>query len=207
VRNDEQYELRRARILSEAAKVFRQKGYNSATMEDLATALGVTKAAVYYYYPKKNDILLEICEQALDRALDRIRQNDSSRPAAERLRQMVSDHVEIMTENLEEFAVFFQELDLRRDPRARRVITRQKEFAARVEELVQAGIDAGEFRQDADAALVTMAILGMCNWLYRWFRTSGRSPDEIVTEFDNLLVHGLLAGPGPGPAGNGKAKR
>lgn len=205
VRNDEQYELRRARILSEAAKVFRQKGYNSATMEDLAGALGVTKAAVYYYYPKKHDILLEICEQALDRALERIRQNDSTRPAAERLRQMVSDHVEIMTDNLEEFAVFFQELDLRRDPRARRVIARQREFGSRVQELVQAGIDSGEFRQDADAALVTMAILGMCNWLYRWFRSSGRSPEEIVREFDALLVHGLLAGgPPAGPGGHRK---
>ena len=195
VRNDEQYELRRTRILTEAAKVFRQKGYNAATMEDLANALGVTKAAVYYYYPKKHDILLEICEHALDRALERMRQNDGSKPAAERLRQLVADHIEIMTDNLEEWTVFFQELDLRKDPRARRVIARQREFGERVEELIQAGIEAGEFRADADVKLVSVAILGMCNWLYRWFRASGRTPDEIIQEFNALLAHGLLSCP------------
>lgn len=195
VRNDEQYELRRTRILTEAAKVFRQKGYNSATMEDLASALGVTKAAVYYYYPKKHDILLEICEQALDRALERMRQNDGAKPAAERLRQLVADHVEIMTDNLEEWTVFFQELDLRNDPRARRVIARQREFGERVEELIQAGIDSGDFRSDADVKLVSVAILGMCNWLYRWFRAAGRTPEQIIHEFNELLAHGLLSCP------------
>lgn len=194
VRNDEQYELRRARILTEAAKVFRQKGYHSATMEDLASALGVTKAAVYYYYPKKHDILIEICEQALDQALDRIRQNRADQPAADRLRQMIADHVEIMTNNLEEWSVFFQELNVRRDPSARRVVARQREFGKLVEELVQAGIDSGEFR-DADARLVTLAILGMCNWLYRWFRNEGRTTAEIVSEFDALILDGLLMQP------------
>jgi AcrR family transcriptional regulator len=77
VRNDAQYEVRRTRILTEAAKILRQKGYNSATMEDVASAWGVTKAAVYYYYPKKQDILIEICEQAVDRALERLRQDDA----------------------------------------------------------------------------------------------------------------------------------
>lgn len=207
VRNDEQYELRRTRILAEAAKIFRQKGYNSATMEDLATALGVTKAAVYYYYPKKQDILLEICEQALDRALERIRLNDANQPAAARLRQLIADHVEIMTDNLEEWTVFFQELDLRKDPRARRVIARQREFGAHVEELIQAGIDAGDFRPDADVKLVTVAILGMCNWLYRWFRAAGRSPAEIIHEFDTLIAHGLLSVPPPSMDGDGRGRR
>jgi TetR/AcrR family transcriptional regulator, cholesterol catabolism regulator len=207
VRNDEQYELRRTRILTEAAKVFRQKGYNSATMEDLATALGVTKAAVYYYYPKKHDILLEICEQALDRALERVRQNDAGQPAAERLRQLIADHVEIMTDNLEEWTVFFQELDLRKDPRARRVIARQREFGAQVEEMIQAGIDSGEFRADADVTLVSMAILGMCNWLYRWFRASGRSPDEIIQEFETLITNGLLSQPSQSMGANGRTPK
>jgi len=195
VRNDEEYELRRTRILTEAAKVFRQKGYNSATMEDLANALGVTKAAVYYYYPKKHDILLEICEQALDRALERIRLNDAGKPAVERLQQLVADHVEIMTDNLEEWTVFFQELDLRKDPRARRVLARQREFGERVEELIQAGIDSGEFRSDADVKLVSVGILGMCNWLYRWFRATGRSPEEIIHEFTVLITRGLVTNP------------
>jgi len=203
VRNDEEYELRRTRILTEAAKVFRQKGYNSATMEDLANALGVTKAAVYYYYPKKHDILLEICEQALDRALERIRLNDAGKPAVERLQQLVADHVEIMTDNLEEWTVFFQELDLRKDPRARRVLARQREFGERVEELIQAGIDSGEFRSDADVKLVSVGILGMCNWLYRWFRATGRSPEEIIHEFNALIGHGLLSRP---DSANGKKR-
>ena len=207
VRNDEQYELRRTKILSEAAKVFRAKGYHSATMEDLANALGVTKAAVYYYYPKKHDILLEICEQAIEKALERIREtNESDLPPAERLQKMIADHVEIMTDNLEEWAVFFQEIDLRRDPRARKVIAGQIEFGDSVEALISAGVKSGEFRP-VDAHLVTLAILGMCNWLYRWFRIENRTTAEVVQQFDDLILNGLWAGAEPKMRTNGGARK
>ena len=193
IRNDEQYELQKARILTAAAKVFQAKGYQAATMDDLAKAVGMTKAAVYYYYPKKNDILLEICQSAVDGALDRIREvNRSEASAAERLREMIAGNVDTLTSNIEAWAVFYQEMALRRDPQARKIVAGLTEFSTSIETVIAEGVETGEFR-DVDTHLVTLAVFGMCNWMYRWYRAEGRTPTEIVEEFVEFILAGLRA--------------
>lgn len=207
VRNDEKYDAQRTRILAAAAKIMRDKGYAAMTMEDLASALGVTKAAIYYYFPKKNDLLLEICEDALDAALQHLRALDSSNSPREQLERLIFDHLTSLIENIEEFTVFFQEITLRKESRARRVLSRQRQFTEEVVDLVQRGIDGGAFRP-MDARVVTMGILGMCNWTYRWYHSEGKEPSSIAREFLDLLMVGMLPGGGrEAPANHGDGSR
>ena len=199
LRNDEQYESQKARIITAAAKVFQAKGYQAATMDDLAKAVGMTKAAVYYYYPKKNDILLEICQSAIDGALDRVREvNRSEASAAERLRQMIAGNVEVLTGNIEAWAVFYQEMALRRDPQARKIVAGMTEFSTSLETVIAEGIESGEFRT-VDTHLVTLGVFGMLNWIYRWYRVEGRTAAEIVEEFTEFILAGLRADTPPRP--------
>ena len=49
----------------------------------------------------------------------------------------------------------------------------------------------GEFRQDLDIHLTRLAILGMCNWTYQWYRPDGpQDMDEISGHFADLVVMG-----------------
>lgn len=52
----------RRKIVTEAAAVFRQKGYSAATMDDIGARLNVTKAAIYQYYPSKVDLFAAVAE-------------------------------------------------------------------------------------------------------------------------------------------------
>ena len=100
MRNEERYEAQRTRILAESARIFRDRGYSQTSMEDLATALGVTKAAIYYYYKRKEEILFDICDQALEFAYETTIVTDSSMGAKERLERFVRGGVASIAENM-----------------------------------------------------------------------------------------------------------
>jgi hypothetical protein len=60
--------------------------------------------------------------------------------------------------------------------------------------VVRDGSTAGLFRA-TDPAVAAFAILGMCFWVYKWFRPGGRaSIDEVSQAFQALGLRGLLAG-------------
>ena len=65
-------ELIRTRILESAHRVFSQKGYREATMDEIAEGLGLSKPALYRYYPSKEELFREIFRlfnQAASKAL------------------------------------------------------------------------------------------------------------------------------------------
>jgi AcrR family transcriptional regulator len=59
----------RARIVGAASVVFQRKGFGRATMDDIAKEIGVSKGALYLYFPTKTDLLVEIQGQYRDRVL------------------------------------------------------------------------------------------------------------------------------------------
>ncbi|MBM3225205.1 MAG: hypothetical protein FJZ47_15585 [Candidatus Tectomicrobia bacterium] len=58
--------------------------------------------------------------------------------------------------------------------------------------LLQQGIDAGVLRSDLDVKVTGYAILGMCNWVYRWYNPEGKlSAEDIAAIFTTLVLDGL----------------
>lgn len=191
-RNDVQYAQMRARIIREAARQFRVKGYEVTTLEDLAAGIGVTKAAIYYYFSKKNEILLEMCSVAMNDALAAIDAIDRADPPEIRLRAALSAHVRNLILNLEAWTVFFREIALRKEPKARAIFADQQRFSKVIEGIIEDGIRSGVFREGVNVELTTLGILGMYNWTYRWYRSTQCSLDEIVHEFAEFTERGLL---------------
>ena len=193
MRNEERYEAQRTRILAESARIFRDRGYSQTSMEDLATALGVTKAAIYYYYKRKEEILFDICDQALEFAYETTIVTDSSMGAKERLERFVRGGVASIAENMAVFAVLFQETSLRKEARARRIVSRQRKFEIAVQDIFEDGIKEGTFRADLDPRLASLAVLGMCNWVYRWYNHEHYDVETIGEEFLKMIDYGAFS--------------
>lgn len=193
-RDEVRYAAQQTKILQEAARIFREKGYAGTTMDDVAAALGQTKAAVYYYYGSKEDILLEICERAVDVALERLEEIVAAEgpPAMEKVGQVVETHMATMSANLDAFSVFFREAELTNSDRSRRIRSKQRDFSKRLEALIEEGIESGEFRV-VDVRLTTLAILGMCNWSYRWLPRSDQAVKEVGNSFADFVQQALAA--------------
>ena len=63
--------------------------------------------------------------------------------------------------------------------------------------LLQQGIDAGELRHDLDVKVTGYAILGMCNWVYRWYNPEGKLPAEAIATIFTKIILEDWSGPKP----------
>ncbi|UCD79926.1 MAG: TetR family transcriptional regulator [Desulfobacterales bacterium] len=186
--------LRKKMIINAAIKVFHQKGYRSATLDDVANELGLTRPALYHYVSSKENLLSLIYLKALERffaIIYEITGMDLSPP--EKLRVFVRRHLHnIVIENLAMFTVFFSEENQLPEEDFQKIRTEKRKFTRVVEKIIEEGIAQGYFRE-VNVRLQANAIIGMCNWLFRWYKPgkSSFTPDEIAAQFIDLLENGL----------------
>src|SRR6266567_4799852 len=82
-------------ILRAAAEVFRRRGYNHATIEEIAAELFLTKAGVYHYFRSKQEILEALCERAMASAEDAVKRGmDQGGTPDERLSRMFDEYLD-----------------------------------------------------------------------------------------------------------------
>jgi AcrR family transcriptional regulator len=188
-------------ILGEAAALFARQGYRATTLDDVAESLDIKKASLYHYIRSKEELLTEIYDRILTRIDAAVRPiGESDIPADERLRRMVHAHLEVVTAERDMLAVVFRE-EAELSPDAKRAIrARKRDYERIFERVVDEGQQAGLLRP-ITTRLAVLALLGMCNWTYQWFRDPGDTPNpetfsagEVSAEFVLLLEAGWQAG-------------
>ncbi|HSH68363.1 MAG TPA: TetR/AcrR family transcriptional regulator [Deferrisomatales bacterium] len=188
--------VRKQAVIDTAVEVFHRKGYRAATLDDVAAELGVTRAALYHYVSSKENLLSTIYLQALESffaTVYEIGESDLSPP--EKLRAFVRHNIKhVIIENLSMFGVFFSEEAQLPEEAAGRIREEKRKYTDVVEKILREGMEGGYFRRD-DPRLRTYAILGMCNWTYKWYRPgkTPQSPDEIADQFIAMMEEGLCA--------------
>lgn len=188
---EEKFEGKRVEILKTAAAAFRRRGYHGASVDEIASALSMTKGNLYYYFKNKEDILYACHDHSLNLILgvmDEIRSEDIA--PDEKLRKLIVAFVHLIIDELHSTALT---LDLQALSPAllRKVIARRDRFDRGLRAMIQEGIDEGRFAP-ADTKLVAFAIMGAVNWIPKWFNPEGRASSEMVGRiFADFLVGGL----------------
>lgn len=181
-----------AAIFAAAVRLFTQKGYHGASMQDLADAVGMQKASLYYYFRSKEDLLALVCERgtgAFTQELNAIVASDAR--ATDKLRRALECHLAALCEQLELFTVFLREQKFLSAAQKKRLRGEGKRHAELLATILEQGIAAGEFRA-VNVPMTTLAILGMCNWLYEWYSPEGAlKPEAIAAVFSDLVLNGL----------------
>ena len=187
--------LTREKILAESARVFNRRGYDAATLDEIAQALGVTKAALYYYVRNKEDLLLQCHQKALDIAIDAVHTAlAEAREPDEQLRMVFTRYIGGMTDQLAGIVVLLYEGALSPD-HYHQIMKQRDEYEQLLRGIIEAGVRSGVF-VPCDARLVGFAILGALNWIPRWYRPGGpRTPKEIAVAFSEYFVRGLQTHP------------
>jgi AcrR family transcriptional regulator len=202
--------VRMQRIVETATNLFHKKGFKAATLDEVARELNVSKAALYHYIPGKAELLAIIYNQAFEKIFHRIYAIAALEISpAEKLRQIIRDHIcNIITSNIAMFSVFFAEENQFPPQDFQKIRAEKIKYTKVVIKIIEEGMAAGDFRP-MDARLMANAILGMCNWLYKWYKPGKETftPAEIADHFITLLEAGYLkpraasqpaAGPRPG---------
>ncbi len=196
----------RAAVLDEivraAAVAFGEVGYRTATLETIAERAGLSKVTLYRYVGSKEELLSLVVERIIDEFQRGLRRLVAERrPADETLRRIVHYQVELLAEHLPFLTVFFSEESGLPAPMAARATRAKREYDQAIERVVRDGVEVGLLR-DLPPRLVVFGLLGMCNWLHKWYRPDGkRSAAEIADVFVALLERGYLAEPAPSPEG------
>jgi AcrR family transcriptional regulator len=189
---------RRHEIIDLVADLFDRHGYAKVTMEQIALRAGIAKSTLYHYFRGKEEILRGIHESFMDLLLERHadRQRLGLAPA-DLILGVMTDILGLMQTHRGHVRVYFEHH--RELPQAVREEIRAKRdrYEGLVREAVEAGVATGQFR-DVDPTTTTLAIFGMCNWAYQWWRPqAGADPARTALRMWDLVMHGLRA-PGSG---------
>jgi AcrR family transcriptional regulator len=201
-----QADVRREQVIATAAELFDQHGYHNTSMNDVAQAVRLAKPSLYHYFPKgKAEILFLIHEQFLAALVGAYaaRKNETL-PPSERLHGMMTDMVGVMDTHRSHVRVFFEYYRELPSEQLTVVQGNARRYRALMEEILSDGVDSGEF-VETDVRAATLAIFGMCNWVYQWYRGDDRlSPEEIADCFFSLVTKGLFR---PAPAKKSRVTR
>jgi len=185
--------LTREGILEAAARIFSEKGFHATSMHDIAEAVHLQKASLYYHFNSKQEILIAILDHALDLINSRLESVlDQSLSPDEKLRQAMVSYMQTIAENKNLSAVLLLELrSLDPELKARHASRREK-FEGLWRDLIIEGKKDGIFNS-IDPSMTGRAILGVMNWTVTWYRNDGpRTATEIANMFADLLLRGLM---------------
>ena len=191
---------RRAQLLQPANIVFSRKGFHAANVSDVAAEAGVSQGTVYHYFDSKEDLFMAVFEAWETGNLNRevLAAMDVSTSASERLRYLAHAVGEYMTLTEEFFPASLEFWShIHRDAAIREGIRRIfAELRATVAQLIQDGIDQGEFvsiDSDVAAALLIAAYDGlMLQWMADPQSVNWQTASGTLIE---LVFHGLLKNP------------
>src|SRR3712207_4808668 len=129
------YDKRREAILEAAARLYARRGFQGASVADLAKECGTSKALIYHYFPSKDDILYEVMAAHLDALVDAADDAMQEGSAEERLRALTHAFMRLYVGAQDSHEVLLNELDNLPAARRAEVVAKQRRIIAVVETL------------------------------------------------------------------------
>ncbi|HKQ64483.1 MAG TPA: TetR/AcrR family transcriptional regulator [Methylomirabilota bacterium] len=182
-------------IIAAAAKVFQTKGYHAATVQDIADAVGILKGSLYHHVKSKEDLLYLIVKEPIARIYERMSEIVASElPASEKLRRAIVAHLEAFDRHYPHLFVYLHEREEMKRRFREQFKLSPKHYERCWQQILREGVKSGEFRADLDVPVVSYGLLGMLNWLYKWYDPRGRlGVREVAAQLTNLALAGLAA--------------
>lgn len=184
-------------MLEQAAAIFHAKGYQAATIQDIADELGMLKGSLYYYISTKEDMLFEIVRDYHDSTRAYFEQIlAADEPVVDKLRRFVETETTHIAHHLVRSSLFFTEWRSLSPERRDAIVAERDRHDLFVRQCIEHAQHEGLFRRDLDARVAAYGVLGMVNSVYRWFDPDGPSTaEDIGREFADLVIGGLSARP------------
>ena len=173
-------------ILSKAAWLFREKGYNATSMRDLAEAVGVEAASLYNHINSKSEILQEICFKVANRFMSHIEEvSQRAEPAIKKLESILRFHIRNMIELYEEVYVSDREWKHLAEPYLFNFQNQRRVYRQRIASIIEEGIQKGEIKP-IDAPTAVLIMLHAVSGIESWHRSKKKISGEMLEE--NMII-------------------
>jgi TetR/AcrR family transcriptional regulator len=165
-------ERKRNALLCAAVTAFNRQGFHQTSLDEIGSKLGLTKAALYYYFPTKSALLaacfdraMQVTVECLDRACAEGRQH------REKLALFFQYYISTASSGLDGYFLLTEDFAL--DPEdLQRLVAQRDVVELRLRKLVEDGIEDGSIIE-CDPKLAVFLLLGAVNWIPKWFSNQG----------------------------------
>jgi AcrR family transcriptional regulator len=198
-------------VLETAARLICEKGYEAASVQDIADACGLTKAGLYYYIRSKEDLLLEIQNYGMDIFEERVLLPvlAIADPVA-RLKACMERNILLVTSGWsKEVTIILHEHETLTGAARTQINARKRRYVHFLESSFAEAMREGRIRP-VEPRVAAFAFLGQVLWIYKWYRPDGKiSAERLVREMQNLFFGGLETAPPPqaGPRTGSRTKK
>ena len=169
------------------------KGYEATSMNDIADAVGLTKAGLYHYIRGKEQLLFEIMNFAMDMVdEDVIAPARTISDPEERLSTMIERHARRILEVGGAVTILLEEMAALTPAHQRTVRNRKRTYFELVRQTLEQLAADGKLR-DVNPTVATFSLFGMILWISRWYRRDGKlPPQEVLRDFHRLALSAVL---------------
>jgi AcrR family transcriptional regulator len=194
---------RDAEVLEAAVLVFHEKGYATASIQDVADRVGVLKGSLYHYIDSKEDLLARIFEESDAESfalMEEVRAQDV--PALERLWSFARAWSLWYMKNIERAAIYHSEWKHLSGARLKKVLKTRHEYESRVRAIIEDVKADGAAAPGLDTRYACFFLLSAVGGLSTWYRRRGKdSADHIADAYAAMIVQMVSASPAPAAYG------
>jgi AcrR family transcriptional regulator len=185
-------------IYTKAAEIFHEQGFDATSMSNIAAAVDLTKAGLYYYIESKEDLLFAIMNYAMEQLETMV--IEPSRHVVDpeaRLHSIIERHGRLLTEGNKAITILTDEIEGLKPKHRKQILDRKRVYFDFVRDTLEALRAAGKLRA-INATVATFSLFGTLLWLPRWFRPDGRlSSEQVIAEITLIAAGGLLKSTSP----------
>ena len=182
-------------IVETAAQIFRAKGYDAGSLDDLAAALDLRKASLYYYVRSKAELLYLIFDRAISTALSRIESCLDIEDPRERLASLIRDQAITIAQEPSFFSVFFDQRPRLAADYEAEIRAKERHYLHVFARAVAAAAADGAIAP-VEARYGAQAVLGMTSWVYKWFEPGRDDPEAFAQTCVDLVLSPAAPPPG-----------
>jgi AcrR family transcriptional regulator len=182
------------RITEAALSLFEQNGFHSVTIDKITQESCTSKGGFYHNFKSKEELLYTIHDSFITYVLDKAEEAYARYDTpTEQLYAIIKSFVMIFDMYRPHVKVFYQESVYLSSHYANLIKQKRDKYTEMMFKIVQDGIDQGEFRKELPVPILSMAMFGMINWIYKWYKSDGiYTVDQIAEIYGDIVLHGIL---------------
>lgn len=164
----------RTDVVRAAGKLFADRGYHATSMRDLGKELGLLGSSLYSHVESKQDLLVAVVEEGaalFEASAGAAVASDGS--AVDRLRALISGHVDVVLDNIDVSRTFLNEARMLDHAHRSRVLVARDHYEEAFRSVIRSGVRDGSFRPEVDPKVEAIFILSILNSLERWYQPTG----------------------------------
>ncbi|MDD0838223.1 TetR/AcrR family transcriptional regulator [Curvibacter sp. HBC61] len=184
---------REDQLLDIARRLFANRGFHATSLRDIAEEAKITKAALYYHFPNKDELYERVVIQSLDALVQMVAADVArAKTPTDRVRAFMHSSAHFLDEHREHWLAGANAFREAGQTERRGVALHLRDtYEKLLRRCVSEGIEAGEFRE-VDAAMTTRFLLSGLNYVTRWHSPTGKlTVKEVMGQFVDMALLGL----------------